>query len=238
LSNGIKISLCLRRFASEWNRIYKYRGLVFLDCDTTPRSTQEDYDKSINFIYNSTISIPEYNIVNKTSPDILGLGFINPGYDNSHAHLLEYANNINYKYNITNQNIQYNFPISDGPFRAYRFNSEFHMKQFFTLIHNIVEDILVYKKYDKLAQHSVWKIHVEYVLAIVCNLLNIETYLNSRTNGIARNYPFRVECYPEDRFWCFSAGFENSRTGKLDFVNKNYLKLKEFYDNKSQEFPY
>jgi hypothetical protein len=239
-NKNIKLPLALRRFASEWKNIYNYRGIVFLDCDTFPKGTYDEYLKAIDFIYRDKVSIPEKNIYNQLINNIIGIGFVDdPGYDQYHTpFLMEYAEQINNKYNITDKPIINRFPISDGPFRAYRFPNEESMKQFFNLIHNILQDNLVHKMYPKITEHCIWTTHVEYLLSIVTNLMDITVNSGTYSIGINKNSAFKVECYPEDRFWCFSAGFTNSTLNKLDFVKNNYEKLKTFYSNNSQHFPY
>ena len=70
------------------------------------------------------------------------------------------------------------------------------------------------------------------------NLLDVKCFPWTEEFGFSRNDSFKINSYPEDRFWNWGMNMEPSMIGKQDFIDKNYDKLKKYYIDHFIEFPY
>jgi hypothetical protein len=238
IEGNIKIPTLMRRFVFCWDKVYDYDGFIFMDCDVIPLYNEYFHNRMENFFTNPLSEHPDFSIgVDLTDKIIMipGAG----SYDRyHHEYLMDFAKDINERYKITDRELEWRFPITDGNFRTIKFPNKSLIKPFFELMNNIIYDVLVDKKYFYLGTHSMWNNHSEYILSIMLNLYDGYTFPFSHGLGLLSNTTFRIDCYPEDRFWNWGMNMESSLIGKMDFVKKNYDKLKEFYKNRGQEFPY
>lgn len=232
----LKIPTLLRRFVFLWEKVENYDGFIFMDCDVIPIKNLDTYEITRNYFTNKITKHPFFN----DGEDLTGKMIVIPGgqsYEEPyHPFLLEYAKKINEKYKITDRELVWDFRMTDGNFRTVNFPDKSYCKKFFELINNIVYDTLVEKEYFFLATHSIWNAHSEYIISIALNLFGGAAYPKN-TEGIGLGPDlFRVDCYPEDRYWCWNL-LENAET-KEEFIKINYDKLKTFYENRGQVFPY
>lgn len=232
LENNVKIPTLLRRFASTWERFTDYEGFIFMDCDIIPMMDEEGYKMVENYFCNH-IDVP-----GKLSKDKITILPAGGRYDSHHYYLKELATLINKKYKITDKEIEDNFVITDGNFRTLKFPNKSQIKPFFELLNNVVYDILNDEQtFFFLRIHSMWNLQSEQILSILFNLLGVQPHIYNESFGIPPNV-FKVHCFPEDRFWNFGLHMESSLIGRQDFIDKNYDKLKTFYENRGQKFPY
>lgn len=232
MASQFKIPTTLRRFAFLLEK--QYHGYIFMDCDVIPVIDQEYFDK-LHAYFTKPFSCKYGSDEGK----IAVLPASSPGYDEfHHPYLIDYVRDINERYKVTDRKLKYNFITTDGNFRTLKFPDKAIIRPFFELMNNIIHDVLVEGKYFFLRGGSIWNIHSEYLMAIMLNLYESIAYPQLHEVGLHHNTGFRVDCYPEDRYWNWGQHFESSMIGKMDFVNKNYDKLKEFYQNRGQIFPY
>jgi hypothetical protein len=239
IENNVKIPTLLRRFVFLWDKVENYDGFIFMDCDILPNLNDNTYPLLEEYFCTPFKDHPVFPTGEKLEDKII----VMPGgssYDDiHHGYLKDFAISINEKYKITNKKIEHNFIVTDGNFRTIKFPKKEMIKPFFELMNNIIYDILFVNKesYFVLGTHSMWNLHSEYILSIMFNLLDARAFPMTSSAGI-RNGFFNIDCYPEDRFWNWGMDMESSIIGKNDFINKNYDKLKKFYENRAQEFPY
>lgn len=228
-----KIPTLMRRFVFNLPHIEEYCGYVFMDADVIPVATEDTYRVLENFFCKAT-NHPEYggNIKDK----ICVIPGIEQSYDvDSQAFLYEYAVQINAKYKVTD-NVSKNFILTDGNFRCIRFGDKSQIHRFYELLNNVILDI--YRgEYSVLSSGIIWNLHSEYILAIVFNLLGAVGFPMTVGTGLHPQSCFRIDSYPEDRFWHSGLGYQITDT-KEEFVKINYNMLKEFYDNRGQHWPY
>lgn len=232
---GLRFPTLLDRFAFDWDQADQYEGFISMSCDVIPLKNVEEFKVAEKYFVEKLEKHPMFF----TDLDLRGKTIVIPGgaiYDFHHSHLLEYAKEINEEYKITDKEISGEFLSNDGNFRTFNFPNKEARKKFFTLMNNIIHDVYVKHKYYCLGDHGHWRCHSEYIIAVVLNLMNGMAFPRTYNVGLTESL-FKTECYPEDRFW--SWGWEcDLEKGKKGFIEKNYEKLKEFYANRGQKFPY
>jgi len=239
IENNVKIPTLLQRFPWSLETASNYDGFIWMDCDVLPNVDNTTYPLLEEYFCTPFVDHPVFPTGEQLQDKII----VMPGgasYDELHHYYLkDFAVSINEKYKITDKEILHNFIITDGNFRTFKFPKKEMIKPFFELMNNIIYDVLVgdKEKYFVLGTHSMWGLHSEYILSIMLNLLDGRAFPMTMQSGI-RNGFFHINCYPEDRFWNWGMHMESSTIGKKDFVEKNYIELKKFYENRGQEFPY
>ncbi len=240
ISTNVKIPTLLERFAFNWELAKNYCGFIFMNCDIHPVFDDEWYKKLEKYFCEPIESHPRFKELGDLSNRILmtpGAGY----YDiQHHSFLKRLAEDINNKYKITDSPIKDEFFCMDGNFRTFKFPNPESIDKFFYLINNVVYDSLVNSKeeYIYLTTHSMWNGHSEYIMSILFNLLDAKVFPLTPEFGFIKSFTFLINSYPEDRFWNWGQNMESSMIGKEDFINKNYEKLKEYYFNHAQDFPY
>jgi hypothetical protein len=240
VEENVKIPTLLRRFAFLWENITNYEGIVFMDCDVLPVMDDERYQKLENYFSNPFTKHPQFDL----GPGLENKIIMTPAggfYDkHHHPHLLDFANDVNNDYKVTTKEIKHEFVVMDGNFRTFKFQNKEMIKPFFELLNNVIYDVLVRKKeeYFIYGTHSMWNVHSEYILAVIFNLMDIVTFPWTEDLGFHPYHSFKITSNPEDRFWNWGQHFESSMIGRQDFIEKNYEKLKQYYIDHSQEFPY
>jgi hypothetical protein len=228
LENNVKIPTLLQRFSLNWEKASDYNGFIWMDCDVLPLVDSETYDK-----------LEAYFATKEDKVVILPVG---GAYNmDNNSYIKDFALCINDKYKITNKEIvDNNFLTTDGNFRTLKFPSKEYTKYFFELLNNIVYDVLTDNQYFLIGVHTMWNLHSENILSILFNLLEAKGYPWSEERGIDRNNnnSFKLCGFPEDRFWNWGMNMEPSTIGKQDFIDKNYDKLKKYYIDHFQKFPY
>jgi hypothetical protein len=240
IEENIKIPTLIRRWAWKWENFTNYEGFIFMDCDILPVMDDEWYQKIETFFTTPFTKHPIYDLGENLENKII-MTPAGSSYDENHIpHLREFAHSINNDYKITDKEITDHFVVMDGNFRAFKFPDKSMIIPFFELLNNVVYDVLVRKKeeYFIFGVHSMWNVHSEYILSVLFNLMGIITFEWNEDIGFHPYRSFRTTSYPEDRFWNWGQNFEMSRIGKQDFIEKNYEKLKKYYIDHSQEFPY
>lgn len=233
----MKIPTLFRRFVFLWEKIHDYDGFIFMDCDVIPLKNMSAYEVTKNYFTNKMKTHPVFNDGEDLSKKIIVVPGGNKYQEMYHPFLLDFAKKINEKYKITDKEIVWNFPITDGNFRTINFPDKSYYTRFFEFINNVIYDILVEKEYFHISTHSIWLVNSEYLLSIALNLFDGIAY-PSNTVGVGLGPDlFRVDCYPEDRHWCFGLNFKSTYT-RDEFIKVNYDELKKFYENRSQVFPY
>ena len=241
----IKFPTLLERFVFLWDKAINYDGFIFMNCDIIPLVNDEYHKIMVDYFSNPLIKYPQQEVW--YTPEQLGETQENkiiviPGgfvYGDPHQYFLkDYAIDINNKYKITDKEIEGKFLATDGNFRTIKFPNKSMIKPFFELLNNICRDVLVDEKYFHLGTTPSWNLHSEHILSIMFKLYDSITFPLSYGSGIVSNVTFRIDCYPEDRFWNFSGGFVDSTISKEDFIEKNYVELKRFYENRGQIWPY
>ena len=235
LLNNTQIPTLLRRFVFNWERVSEYDGFIFMDCDIIPTATDEVFQKLNHYF---TTPFPDESLQNKII--VIPAGYYDD--ENTISFLKEFATTINNKYKITDSEIKDQFIRTDGNFRSLKFPNKESIKIFSTLLDNIIYDILTDDQFFILKGHTMWRLHSEHILSIIFNLLGAESMSWSPELGLSNSLSegsFRVDCYPEDRFWNWALNTVfPSQIGKQDFIDKNYDELKKFYENRAQIFPY
>lgn len=235
MAKSFKIPTTIRRFAFLLEK--KYHGYIFMDCDIIPVIGGE-YFKKLNDYFTKGYINNQWG-GGATEGKIVALPASSPGYDAfHHPYLMEYAQDINNRYKVTGEPIRDNFISTDGNFRTLKFPDKGMVMPFFDLLNSLIHDILVDGMYFHLRGGSIWNVHSEYLLSIILNLMGAVAYPQVHEIGLHHHTGFRVDCYPEDRYWNWGQHFDSSMIGKMDFVQKNYEKLKTFYTNRGQTYPY
>jgi len=236
LENNVKIPTLLRRFVFTWDKAINYEGFIFMDCDILPVADDHSYAALEKYFCNPVSSVKLFQLENLEDKILIVPG--GGRYDEyHHSFLKDFAIAINEKYKVTDREIVHNFIKTDGNFRSLKFPNKEAIKTFFELLNNVVHDILTDDKFFVLGVHTMWNLHSEYILSILFNLLNAEAFPLNHELGIPQD-AFIIGCFPEDRFWNWGLDTEPSAIGKMDFVEKNYDKLKQFYENRGQVWPY
>lgn len=235
IENNYKFPTMMERFSWGWERADLYDGFISMNCDVLPIATEESYKALSDYFTNPVEQHPRF----PTNTSLVNKIIAVPGgavYDEvHHGYLIHFAQKINDKYKITDKPLTFNFQVTDGNFRTFKLPSRQHVRPFFELVNNIVHDILTDDEFFILRSHTMWNIHSEYVFAIILNLFEGQTFPMTYDWGFSNS--FSINCYPEDRFWSWG-GMECSDVSGVDFVNKNYSQLKQFYENRGQPFPY
>lgn len=233
--DGLNFPTLLDRFAFDWEQADQYEGFISMSCDVIPLKNIEEFKITEKYFVDKIERHPLFF----TDTDLKGKIIVIPGgagYDSHHSHLLDYAKSINEQYKITDKEISTEFLITDGNFRTFNFPNKEARKQFFTLMNNIIYDVYVENKYFCLGDHCHWRCHSEYIISVVLNLMNGIAFPKTPHLGLTESL-FKIECYPEDRFWSWGWEYDIEK-GKKGFIEKNFEKLKEFYENRGQTFPY
>ena len=240
IENNVKIPTLLRRFVFLWENVTNYLGFIFMDCDVLPVVNDEWYQKLENYFYNPIISHPYPEFTDSLENKIITTPAGGPYDQENCKYLHDFAINFNNDYKITDKEIINYFTVTDGNFRTLRFPNKEMIKPFFELLNNIIYDILTLKKeeYFIIQTHSMWNLQSEQILSMIFNLLDVKCFPWTEDFGFSRNESFNINSYPEDRFWNWGMNMEPSMIGKQDFINKNYNKLKKYYEDHFIEFPY
>lgn len=226
-----KIPTLMRRFVLGMPGVESYCGYIFMDADVVPIATDETYAVLEDFFCNATTH-PEYG--GDLSDKMCVIPGIEMGYSGDDF-LYEYAVQINKKYNVAAE-VKKNFILTDGNFRCIKFGNKAQIHEFYQLLNNVILDI--YRgDYSVLRAGIIWNLHSEHILAIIFNLMGAVGYPMTVGSGIHPQSCFRIDSYPEDRFWHSGLGFKITDT-KEDFIRENYDKLKEFYENRGQVWEY
>lgn len=239
IENNVKIPTLLRRFVFLWENVTNYLGFIFMDCDILPVADEEWYEKLVNYFYNPITKHPYPEFTDSLENKIISTPAGGPYNDDVSKYLKEFAINFNNDYKVTDK-INDHFMVTDGNFRTLRFPNKELIKPFFELLNNIVYDVLTLKKeeYFFIGVHSMWNLQSEQILSMIFNLLDVKCFPWTENFGFSRVSSFKVNSYPEDRFWNWGMNMEPSMVGKQDFINKNYDKLKQYYIDHFIEFPY
>lgn len=234
--SDIKFPTLIERFLFDWEEADRYDGFITMSCDVIPLKNIEEFKITEKYFTEKISRHP----MQEDDSDLKNKIIIIPGdstYDyEHHKYLIDYAEDINQNYKITDKKIIYKFPVNDGNFRSYNFPDKESRKKFFNLINNIVYDIYVNNKYFLIGDHCHWRGNAEYIMSIVMNLMDGIFFPRSDFTGLTTRL-FRVDCYPEDRFWSWGWDYDIEK-GKKGFIEKNYDQLKTFYENRGQKFPY
>jgi hypothetical protein len=221
IGQGKRFSINLQRFSLLYENIDKYKFISILDCDMIPVYTEEDFNNFQHYLNNimpvNSVSTNRAYYVWNTERNLLLLD--------------KYNKELNKNHN------KFDYPIEgcDALFKLYKFESSEKVKEFFDTWNYILLDS--FKTNNHLISGS-WNILVEEILAIVYKLLNIkfnEGDIHYRGVGGIKSYNF-----PEDRYWddWTHQGFDVSIKSKEEFINKNYEKLKNYYNNQGLKFIY
>jgi hypothetical protein len=191
-----------------------------MDCDMIPIYTEEEFNNFQHYVKNI---MP----VNSLSTNRAYYTWNTENY----LLLLD-------KYNkILNKNIEVSYPIEgcDGLFKLYKFENSNKIKEFFEVWNYVLLDS--FKTNNDLISGT-WNIMIEEILGIVYKLVSIKVnggdlHYNS-VNGI-RSFNF-----PEDRYWddWTHQNFDTLVNSKEEFIEKNYEKLKNYYNNQGLRFIY
>lgn len=231
--SAVKIPTLIRRFVFLLPGIEEYCGYIFMDADAIPIADEATYPVIENYFCHATTH-PEYG--GNISDRICVIPGIEDGYDvTHHGFLLEYANRINDKYKIRDV-VNPSFMLTDGNFRTLRFGNKAQIIPFFELVNNTIMDI-IRGEYSLLGIGIIWNMHSEYILAIAFNLMGAVGYPMTAGTGIHPQSCFRIDSYPEDRFWHSGIGFKMTDT-RDEFIRLNYDDLRTFYTNRGQEWIY
>jgi hypothetical protein len=243
-----KFPTLVERFVFLWDKVTNYDGFVFMNCDVIPLVNSEQHKVMEDYFSNPLIKYPQQelwylkNELGELDDTLKDKIVVIPGGfaygDPDQPFLKDDAIDINNKYKITDREIKGKFISTDGNFTTIKFPNKSMMMPFFELLNNICYDILVDKKYFMMSTAPSWNLHAEFILSIAFKLFDSVAFPLSFGSGIVSNVTFRIDCYPEDRFWNFSGGFINSDISKEDFIEKNYDELKRFYENRGQIWPY
>lgn len=251
LEKNFKFPTLLQRFAFVWDKVYDYDGFIWADADVTPVRNEYFEELMINYFTNKVFTPDNRGLFGLDIDEPKNKIIISPGgglYDEQHhQYLLSATKKINEKYQITTEEIKHYFIQNDGNFRTFNFPDKTYYKRFFELLNNIVKDTYdngTEHDYFMLGTHTIWNRASEHILAIVLNLLggagaptNVLGTGLVTTNATARHGTFMVRCFPEDRFW--SWGWEvDIEEGSMGFVNRHYDRLKQFYENRGEIWPY
>lgn len=236
IEENYKFPTMIERFVWDWEYAENYNAFIFMNCDILPIADTESYKLLENYFTNPTIKNPFSDIEDVLENKIIvipGGGSHDVGY---HTYLKEFAEKINDKYQVTTKEIENVFPITDGNFRTFKFPDTKLIKPFFKLVNNVVHDVFTDNTYFVMREHSMWLLNSELILSIIFNLLDVRLFPNTAEWGFHGS--FAINCYPEDRFWNWSAGMQNSSISREDFIQKNYNTLETFYKNRGQLFPH
>ena len=237
IENNVKIPTLLQRFSLNWEKSSDYDGFIWMDCDVLPITDDFFYEKTENYFCNPVESINIFSLKNLKDKILSSPG--GGEYDEyHHPFLKDFAIAINEKYKITDKEIIHKFFTTDGNFRTLKFPNKEMTKYFFELLNNVAHDILTDNKFFVLGVHTMWNLHSEHILSILFNLLEVVVFPLNDEVGISPHNVFKINSYPEDRFWNWGMNMESSLIGKQDFIDKNYDKLKKYYIDHFQEFPY
>ena len=239
IETNFKFPTLLERFCFIWKNAQNYDGFIWLNTDVLPKDITDNSIIEMNkYFSDKTFSNTCFNLGIDTPKTQIIMCPGGAKWDEyHHAHLLEYAKKINDKYKITTKEIKHDFSIFDGNFITYNFPNKTYYFDFFNLINNILKEYFENREeFFFLGQHTMWLNAQEYITSIAMTLLNgVMIPLNSC--NILGNETFNVFCYPEDRFWNW--GWEcDLNEGQLGFVNRNYDKLKLFYEQRGQAWIY
>lgn len=220
LDQGKRFSINLQRFALLYENIDKYKYISILDCDMIPIHDETDFDEFKNYLDNT---MP----VNSISTNRAYYTWDTP--ENLQI-LSKYSKELSKDINIS-------YPIEgcDGLFKIYKFENYSTLQEFFNVWNYILFDSF------KASNHLIsggWNILIEEILAIVYKLLNIR--VNSEPmhyHGVNKIKSFN---FPEDRYcedWTHQ-DFDVSAINKEDFIDRNYDKLKSYYEHQGLKFAY
>jgi hypothetical protein len=212
------ISSAIWRFAFLLPNIKNYDSIVVCNCDIVCANHEENYNMLVNDLtnYENDIAIGDG-----------GMDFTDKYITT--AKIIEKDLDITLKKERLISN--------DGNLFCYSFKDKNKIEQFFNVYNKIVYEILVNKNpnYQILGKHTLWMLHNEEICSIIYSLLDIDCL--PKTHYM--RYSYSIHYYPEDRFWNWTMeNFETSNISKQDFIEKNYEKLKNFYNLRGQYFNY
>jgi hypothetical protein len=227
-SSWVKVPTLMERFAFIWKNAQNYDGFLFLNSDVIPVMNETHYEKILDYFV-KPISIKGYEdkIIFIPSGGVNG--------DVKLPNLEEDTLEINNRYKITDKPLDFRaFIHNDGNFRTFKFPDKSKIKPFFDILNTIVYEVKVAKRLPRLGVHTIWDLHSEQIVTIALNLSGAVGLPMSPFSGIEAGDVFRLESYPEDKFW-LSDIMTPSNISKQDFIEKNSIKLNEYYQN---NFPY
>lgn len=206
----------LFRFSLLEKNIKDYDSIIFLNCDVICTTDQNQYNNILSFL-------------NKYDHDFV-IGNHHFNFNSLKSELDIISKKLNFPYS------NFNLNSNDGNFFMYCFKNKNKIKDFLKLYNDIVYEVLnnKNKKLYKLGKHSNWKIQSEGIQAIIHTLLNIKVYPN---NAILKK-SFKINTYPEDRFWNWPTIFKTNNISKKYFIEENKELLKQFYKQKNQPWLY
>lgn len=215
-----KFSFHLQRFVLKYEHIDKYEIIVLADCDVVPLFTEETYQQFLE------------NFAGKTNC----IGSNRAFYEWKEAAIISWAKRVG---NLVGLPLDESKVLCsfDGPLKALKLENKEMIEKMFD-----VWDTLLYEAFTDsscgIAIRGSWCYTSEILLAVLYNLLKIDV-ISTHESSIALT-PFKAFTYPEDRFWddIGFRGFITTTNSKEEFVVANYEKLKEFYKEYGQPFPY
>lgn len=220
LNNHLRFPLHLQRFALLYKNISKYSLIALADCDVTPLFTPERYADFLAYF------------ANEVAPNSVGSN--RAFYLWERPEVVSWAKDTGVAFKMT---IDESRPLCsfDGPLKFFKFKDASAIRRFFELWNATL--FKAFKENSVILQGS-WNCLSEQLLGIVYNLFRM-TVDDRRDTGIALT-DFKAFTYPEDRFWddIGHRHFDISTATKEDFIRVNYDKLKEFYNDYGQPFPY
>lgn len=231
--NGFSFPLHLQRFILNYKNIINYEGVIMLDCDVAPSFKIRNPNH-----YFITDNSPEgfFEYFQQMSSSSVSSNKACYNWDKDpmiKQFMLECINELN-KENIKNLDSINGF---DNPIKLLKFESGEKIHSFLKSWNHCL--LKAFKSnYRNHVIHKAWGDASEIIIALLYNIENFSVNLD-HLDYISMN-SFKSYTYPEDRFWndVTSLGFETFYKSRKEFISNNYQKLKEFYKNYGQEFPY
>jgi hypothetical protein len=215
--------LHLQRFMLIYEKISDYKYLLMADCDMKPVMTPDGYEKFMSYLDND---MPENSVSSNRC--------YYPWQDREYVKefLFNISNELNRE--IKDYNLIDGF---DNPMKIFKLDSPEKYKSLFD-----TWNYCLFKAFNDDKDYFIvpmsWGIASEIILSIIYKLENI------KVNKEAKDYlgleGIKSFTYPEDRFWddLSHRGFDISGKSKKEFIENNFVKLKNFYLEFNQHFPY
>jgi len=220
---GFYFPLHLQRFILNYENLDQYQGIIMLDCDVAPVIDENGYEKFVNYFDRMPINSVSSNKCYYTWED--------------RPKVKDFIYECISELGITNQKDLSVVDGFDNPLKLLKFEGIEKARSFFNMWNYCLLKSFKSKDRDFLIPRA-WGDASEVIISILYTLENIKVNKDNIDYNIM-NY-FRSYTYPEDRFWndvtCLN--FNISSNSKEEFIKVNYEKLKEFYKNYHQEFPY
>lgn len=220
IMGGKKFSANIQRFSLLYKDIKKYKFISILDCDMVPTHTEEQFKIFENYIENI---MPNNSMSTNRA-------YYTWNNESNLSILEKYSKELN-------KEIKIEYPIEgcDSLFKFYKFENPEKIEEFFYVWNYILLD--AFKTRNHLLSGS-WNILPEEILAITYKLLDIK--VNSGQDHYINMGGMKSYNFPEDRYWddWTHNGFNVSVDTKLEFIEKNYDKLKTYYTDQGLKFIY